>query len=134
MVSISSGNILSGRPCVINGDGHTTRDYVHVDDVARAFVLATERGAGLMNIGTGLGTSVNEIYQLVSNRLGTDLAPVCSRALSGEVRRVVLDNKAARSELGWEPRIGLHEGIITVPDWLRTLVSAYGLVSPGRYG
>ncbi|QOC93470.1 GDP-mannose 4,6-dehydratase [Micromonospora craniellae] len=125
VVSIFAGNILSGRPCVINGDGRTTRDYVHVKDVARAFVLATERGTGLMNIGTGLGTSVNEIHQLVGIRLGTDLVPVRGRALPGEVRRVVLDNTTARTELGWEPRISLDEGIVTVLDWLRTLPAGH---------
>lgn len=121
VVSIFAGTMLSGRPCVINGDGLTTRDYVHVTDVARAFVLATGRGTGLMNIGTGIGTAVNDIYRLLREALGHDLDPVRGPALPGEVRRVVLDIATARAELGWEPRIGLKEGIGTVSDWLRAL-------------
>ena len=63
MVAIFAGRLLNGEPCTIFGAGEQTRDFVFVDDVVDAFVRATEKGGGLlMNIGTGVETSVTDLY------------------------------------------------------------------------
>lgn len=121
VVAIFAGRMLAGRPCVINGDGLTTRDYVHVDDVARAFVLATRHGRGLINIGTGQETSVAEIHQRLQSVLAQTAEPVSGPALPGEVRRVVLDATVANRELGWRPELDLDRGLRSVTDWMRAL-------------
>ena len=64
VVAIFAGRLLTGEPCTIFGDGEQTRDFVYVDDVVDAFVRAAERGGGLViNIGTGVETSVNTLYR-----------------------------------------------------------------------
>lgn len=102
---------LGSKPPTISGDGEQTRDFVHVADVADAFVSATERGGGLINIGTGVETSVLGVLDLVGEALGRRSAPVHGPQHPGEVRRSCLDPTRAWEELGWRPTIGLREGI-----------------------
>ena len=63
VVAIFAERLLAGEPCTIYGDGTQTRDYVFVDDVVDAFARAADRGGGLLiNVGTGIETSVNQLY------------------------------------------------------------------------
>jgi UDP-glucose 4-epimerase len=119
LVAIFAQRMLLGEPCVINGDGKTTRDYVHVSDVARAFVAATERGSGLVNIGSGIDRSVLDMHTALSRAVGYQLPPVFGPPLPGEVWRVRMDVRRAASELGWRATVGLADGMATVIDWLR---------------
>ncbi|HXW77892.1 MAG TPA: NAD-dependent epimerase/dehydratase family protein, partial [Acidimicrobiales bacterium] len=71
VVAIFAGRLLSGEPCLIFGDGKQTRDFVFVDDVVDAFSRAGERGSGLLcNIGTGVETSVNDLYAAMARNAG----------------------------------------------------------------
>ncbi|MGA5430149.1 NAD-dependent epimerase/dehydratase family protein [Streptomyces koyangensis] len=128
VVSIFAGRMLAGLPCVINGDGETTRDYVHVRDVADAFVRAVDRGEGDINIGTGVETSVREIHRTLDEVLGLGHRPQFGPPLAGEVARVALDPARAAEQLGWRPTVGLVEGARSVCDWLRA--EAYGALEP----
>lgn len=114
VVAIFAERMLSGKPCIINGDGLTTRDYVHVTDVAEAFVRAIHRGHGLINIASAQEHSVLEIYDAVRRHVGAAHPPVHSDPLPGEVRRVCLDIVRAADQLDWRPRIGLADGVGTV--------------------
>jgi UDP-glucose 4-epimerase len=120
VIATFAERLLAGLPCRINGDGATTRDFVHVSDVAAAFVAALRRGSGVFNIGTGVETSVLDLHQLLARRLGVDLAPDPGPPLTGEVRRVRLDIARAREHLGWRPTIALPDGLDSVLDWLRS--------------
>ncbi len=100
-----------GAPCTINGDGLTTRDYVYVADVVDAFVRAMTRGCGLINIGTGIETSVCEVYRLAAAQFGTMRPPAYGPALPGEARHIVLDPSLARQALGWRSQVPLPAGI-----------------------
>lgn len=111
VVAIFADRLMSGLPCVVNGDGRTTRDYVHVSDVARAFAAAAERGHGLVNIGSGAESSVMDVHRALCAQLDVDAEPLHGPPLSGEVRRVVLDIRRAEEQLGWRPTIGLTEGV-----------------------
>jgi UDP-glucose 4-epimerase len=77
VVAIFAGNLVAGKSSIINGSGEQTRDHVYVEDVAHANVLALEKGAssGAYNIGTGLQTSVNELYEALRKISGKDLPP-----------------------------------------------------------
>lgn len=120
VIAIFSKRMLNGKPCIINGDGKTTRDYVHVSDVAEAFFLAGQRGSGLINIGTGRETSVNEIHNLLENNIGSSVEATYGPSLIGEVRRVALNIHRAKEQLGWEPEvIDLAGGVGTVVDWIK---------------
>lgn len=119
VVAIFADRLTKGMPGNINGDGLTTRDYVNVADVARAIVLSTRNGQGLINIGTGVGTSVLEIYSLVRNAAHRpDLDPLHGPPLPGEVRAVALDAERANRELGWHPRVKLESGVADVVRWI----------------
>jgi UDP-glucose 4-epimerase len=80
-----------GEPVTINGDGGQTRDFVHVSDVVAANIAAIERDVtGAFNVGTGVETSINEIYRLLARAFGIDSPPRHGPAKAGEQRRSVL--------------------------------------------
>ena len=84
--------MLASEPVTIFGDGNQTRDYVFVDDVVHAFVQAIERGSGkLVNIGTGLESSVNDLFRLLADIIGYEKEPEHGPLPPGELRRIALD-------------------------------------------
>lgn len=119
VVSIFARRMLAGEPCLIHGDGRTTRDYVYVEDVVDAFLRATTRGTGLINIGTGVETSVLDVHRILANHTGVARPAVHTRAMPGEVRRVSLCPDRALNELGWRPRTGIEQGVRMLLSWLR---------------
>ena len=112
---------LRGEPIEIWGDGSVTRDYLHVSDVADA-IPAALRYAGrarVFNIGSGRGTSLNELLALLEATLD---APVARRYLPGrpfDVRENVLSCELARRELGWVANVSLDDGLSRTVVWQR---------------
>jgi UDP-glucose 4-epimerase len=94
VVSIFAKKMLAGKKVVINGDGNQTRDFSYVGDVASWVVHCVTNNYGLnsgaYNVGTGLETSVNDIFNELQRQTGYSLAPVHDKAKEGEVRRVAL--------------------------------------------
>ncbi len=120
VVSIFAGLLLEGKPCTIYGDGTQTRDFVYVDDAVDAFVRAADRGSGLLcNIGTGVETSVNELYQAMADAAGVTTPPTYGPARAGELARSALDPSRAGMHLGWEPWTELSSGVADVLAWAR---------------
>jgi len=120
VVAIFAGRLLSGQACTIFGDGTQTRDFVFVDDVVDAFVRAAERGSGLLaNVGTGVETSVNELYDAMARGAGVDRPAVHAEARPGELARSALDPGRAELYLGWTPWTDLEAGTGAVLDWFR---------------
>ena len=113
VVAIFSGNLAASRTSTINGSGEQTRDYVYVEDVARANVLALEKRAssGAYNIGTGVQTSVNELYEALREISGKDLPPKYGPAKPGEQLRSSVDPTLAARTLGWRPQVSLAAGL-----------------------
>jgi UDP-glucose 4-epimerase len=113
VVAIFCTRLLRGQTCTINGDGKQTRDYTYVGDVAAANLAALERPhvRGHFNIGTGVETSVVDLYERLVRAAGVDAAPVHAPARPGEQRRSCLDASLAARELGWRPTISLDEGL-----------------------
>lgn len=118
VIGIFAQKLLSGEPCVINGDGLMIRDYIHINDAVTALLAAGGRGEGLYNIGTGIETNVLDIFNGLTAILGVNKAPVHGKPLPGDIRRVQLDNSKAERELRWKAKVGLTEGMKTVVDWL----------------
>lgn len=119
VVAIFCSRILSGRTCLIYGDGSQTRDYVYVGDVARANVLALDSKSGSYNIGTGVETSVNELVSELGVASGQVFNTEHAEARAGEVQRISLGADLAEEVLGWEPRVFLDEGIRNTWEWFR---------------
>ncbi len=112
---------LAGRDVEIWGDGSVVRDYVHVADVARAFVLALEyRGAErIFNIGSGQGCSLVELLAVIERAVGHAVPRRHLPARGIDVPSNVLDVTRAQRELGWTPAIALEEGVARTVEWLR---------------
>ncbi len=120
VVAIFSELMLAGRQPTINDDGNQTRDYVFVDDVVHAVALSADKGSGhLLNIGTGLETSVNRIFQLLAAVIGYRGEPRFTPGAGGELRRIALDCEAAGRILGWRPWTHLEDGLAETVAWMR---------------
>jgi UDP-glucose 4-epimerase len=113
VVAIFCANLVAGKTSTVNGSGEQTRDYVYVEDVARANVLALENEvpSGAYNIGTGVETSVNRLYELLLENSGGNLPPRHGPAKPGEQLRSSLDPSLADRVLGWRPEVGLPAGL-----------------------
>ena len=113
VIAIFCDRLLQGQPPVINGDGAQTRDYTYVEDVAAANLAALERPQvqGAFNIGTGVETSVNEVFTRLARAAGFGGPPVHGPARPGEQRRSCLDPARAADDLGWRPSVSLDEGL-----------------------
>jgi UDP-glucose 4-epimerase len=113
VVAIFCNNLAAGKTSTINGSGEQTRDYVYVGDVARADVLALEGEApsGAYNIGTGVETSVNRLYELLLEVSGKELPPQHGPAKPGEQLRSSVDTSLADRVLGWRPEMRLPAGL-----------------------
>jgi UDP-glucose 4-epimerase len=110
--------MLAGEPCTINGDGEQSRDFVFVDDVVHAFVLAADRGANeRLLVGTGQRTSVNQLFRALAAATSYRHEPVHGAAMPGEVRHSALDARKAGRELGWKPWTRLEEGLAATIGW-----------------
>jgi UDP-glucose 4-epimerase len=120
VVAIFCRKMLSGRPCTIYGNGNQTRDFVFVDDVVSAFLDARDRGSGeLINVGSGLELSVNELYSKLAELTSTRFEPIYAEARPGELDRIVIDPAKAAEVLGWSPVIELDEGLKHTVAWFR---------------
>jgi UDP-glucose 4-epimerase len=116
VVAIFCGLAISGGTPTIYGDGLQTRDWVEVSDVVAANLLAADSDiSGAVNIGHGQETSVLDLIEALNAVADPGLAePVFAPARAGEVRRSCLDVTRARTELRWEPRVGLRDGLTKV--------------------
>lgn len=112
VVAIFTSKLLKGEEPVINGDGKQTRDYTFVGDVVRANVLALDYDkSDIFNIGTGKETDVNVLFRKLRDAVGSKAEEKHGPAKAGEQLRSVIDYSKARKTLGWEPKVGLDEGI-----------------------
>ena len=113
VVAIFADRLLRGEPCVINGDGEQTRDFVYVEDVAEAVVRGLERmdATGVINIGTGVETTVNAIYARLARAAGVTRPATHGPAKPGEQRRSALAAGRASRVLGWTTATTLDEGL-----------------------
>jgi UDP-glucose 4-epimerase len=112
VISIFIGKFLAREPVRIDWDGEQTRDYVFVEDVARANLAALDRGSGgCYVIGTGVRTSVNEIYRNLVDLTGFEAPVERGPQRPGDARDAQFDATRARLDLGWTPATSLPDGI-----------------------
>jgi UDP-glucose 4-epimerase len=121
VVAIFLEKMLAGGAPVINGDGLQTRDYVFVEDVARANVLALESDhCGPINVGTAREATVVEVAALLAKSVGFTRPIGHGPAKAGEQRRSVISPALAKQVLGWEPTVQIEEGLAATADWFRS--------------
>jgi UDP-glucose 4-epimerase len=119
VVAIFTRQILEGETPVIYGDGEQTRDFVFAGDVAQANMLALGGPQGTYNIGSGVETSVNDLIRAFARVTGRRIEPEYRPGRAGEVRRIALDARKARKELGWRPAVSLEDGLAQTVEWVR---------------
>ena len=123
VIAIFISRLLSGKPPKINGDGKQTRDYIYVEDVVAANLLALESSyCGCLNIGTGRETDVLTIARLLVDKMESSIEALHGPAKEGEQRRSSLDFSNARELLGWSPRFSFSEGLDRTVDFFHSAI------------
>jgi UDP-glucuronate 4-epimerase len=121
-ITLFARAVLAGRPIRMFGDGSMRRDFTHVDDIVRGILAAVERaptGFRAYNLGSSAPVELRALVRAIGEAAGVE--PVVERAPVplGDVEATCADVSRAREELGWEPRIGLREGLRSVLTWVR---------------
>jgi UDP-glucose 4-epimerase len=120
VVAIFGSLLLEGKVPTIFGDGNQTRDFVYVEDVASAFASVLEKGGGILaNVGTGVETTVNELFEVMASLAGFTGEAEKAPARPGELRRSALDATLLGTTVGWRPSVSLREGLQATIEWIR---------------
>jgi UDP-glucose 4-epimerase len=118
VVAIFMNLLREGGTPKIFGDGTQTRDYVYVADVVAATLAAADHDGAVFNVGTGVGTSVLDLYERIQRAAGIEREAVFAPPRQGELQRSTLDPSRAWRELGWEPKRSLDEGLAETWAWI----------------
>lgn len=122
VINIFLEKLLGGEAPKIFGDGNQCRDFIYVGDVSRACRLALESKASghSVNIGTGRGTTVNELARMLMDKLDSPLVPEYSKIRSEENRFSVADGKLAKEVIGFEPEFRLEDKVPEIIEYKRS--------------
>ena len=125
VIPIFTYRLLRGEPVVIYGDGEQTRDFVNVDDVARANLLAAQAKSvsGVFNIASGVSININQLVEILREVADVPVTVRHDPPRKGEVRDSLADISAAEKGLGYQARVGIHDGLSEYVSWARTELS-----------
>lgn len=120
VVAIFIKNILANKPVTINGEGNQTRDFIYVEDVAEANLIASNSNvSGIFNISTGRGMSINKIHEIIAKSFSSNVkATQKQKNFYGEIKSV-LDNSAFKSKTKWKPKTDIKIGIQHTIDYFK---------------
>jgi len=120
VIAIFTNLLMAGKEPHIFGDGEATRDYIHVSDIVAANMAAMDAPAhSVFNVGTGVQTSVNTLFDVLSKAFGHTDPPIHDPARPGEVRHTYLDCTRLKETTGWVPKYDLPAGIQNTVEWFR---------------
>ena len=121
VVAIFAMAMLGKKSLKIFGTGTDERDYVYVDDVVEAVVKVAERSSlhAPFNIGTGIGTNPNRIFEILADLCDYEEEAVHVAPRDGDIEKIYLDVSKAKSELNWSPQISFEDGLKTTVEWFR---------------
>ncbi|MCK4520279.1 GDP-mannose 4,6-dehydratase [Candidatus Parcubacteria bacterium] len=120
VIAIFCDKMLGNKQPIINGSGKQTRDYVYVDDVVEAGILAfKKKKIGIFNIGTAQETDVNTIFRKIRKLINSDCKEIHVPEKPGEQKTSCLDCSKAKKELGWQPRYDLDKGLKETVEWFK---------------
>jgi UDP-glucose 4-epimerase len=121
VIAIFASRILAGKPIRIDWDGEQQKDYVYVGDIARANIAALTAADGeAINIGDGVGTSVNQLHATIAGAVGRDFQVQHAPKRAGDIRTCVFEIEKAKTVLGWEPAVSLQHGIASTIDFFKS--------------
>ncbi len=119
-------DIKSGRTPVINWDGEQTRDLIHAEDVVKGLIggaESTQYGGEMFLLSTNIETSVNKVFEMICRISNKKVVPKYADKLPGDLRRMVLSYDKAKKAFGFNPKIGIEEGIQRYINWYRKYVN-----------
>lgn len=120
VIAIFTEKLMNQEQPYIHGDGHQTRDYVFVADVVQANMIVFESEAvGTYNVGTSRQTTVNEIFNLIKNHLGSPFVERYSEGFPGQ-EVSCLSNAKLQADFGWLPDLDIKSGIEQTVDWFKS--------------
>lgn len=122
VTAIFSAKMLKGEAPTIFGDGEQLRDYVYVDDIVEANILAMTNAASdnqILNIGSGRGASVNEIFRIIKGATGFAGEAISAPARKGEVCKIYISAERAKKVIGWEPKVSFEDGLKRLVEYQR---------------
>ncbi|WP_434565310.1 SDR family oxidoreductase [Thermoanaerobacterium thermosaccharolyticum] len=120
VISIFIDKMLKGERPVIYGDGNQTRDFIYVKDVAKANLLALEKGDNeIINISTNRSTTINELVEIMNKFMEEPQKPIYKEPRKGDIVHSYLDNKKAKDVLGWKPDYELEDGLKETIEYYR---------------
>ncbi len=120
VVAIFASRLIGRKETIINGDGKQTRDYTFVGDVVRANLLALEyKGSETFNVGTGIETDVNVLFQTLRTILDPSAPERHGPAKPGEQTRSVISFSKIQKALGWSPQVPLKDGLRLTAEYFR---------------
>ncbi|MCM8766887.1 MAG: NAD-dependent epimerase/dehydratase family protein [Candidatus Omnitrophica bacterium] len=118
VIAIFISRILSGKECIIFGDGNQTRDFIYIEDVISANIAFMNNDiTGIFNVGTGIETSVNRIFEIIREKIGKDCKKVYGEEKKGELKRSCLSIEKIKKQINWLPKFSIEEGIEKTVDW-----------------
>jgi UDP-glucose 4-epimerase len=120
VLTIFVTRLLGGQDIIIFGDGEQQRDFIHVSDIVAGTIGATGSAPGTFNLGTGRGTSLNQLAALVLNRLAPGRQPRYGPAQPGELRFSVANIDAARRAFGFAPSRSIERNLDEVIEAVKT--------------
>ena len=121
VIPIFAHRLLHGLSLIIYGDGEQTRDFISVHDVAQANLLAAETSglSGAFNIASGTVITINDLTDLMRDVSGIDTGVEYAPPRKGDVLHSKADISAAQQALGYEPSVGMVEGLTKYMDWAK---------------
>ena len=120
VVAIFLSKMLLGEKVEIYGDGNQIRDFVFISDILDAIELSLKSDVSFTaNIGSAIGVSVNEIFEILSKETLYKNKPVFQTKSSGDIDRIILSNNKAKSDLNWSPKISMEEGLKKTSEWFK---------------
>lgn len=120
VVAVFTDSMLRGQPVTIFGSGEQVRDFVYVEDCARANLLLLENGSGrAYNLGYGVGTTINQLFRELKAITHYELEANYAAERLGEIFKCYLDASRAAEELGWKPTVSLKEGLQLTVNYFR---------------
>lgn len=122
VVPIFINNMLQDRPCIVYGDGEQTRDFTYVEDCVKANLIACKTpgiAGGVYNIACGKQTSINQLFHLLKEILGSDAIPTYEPARAGDVKYSYAAIKKAKTEMQFKPDYRLKKGLKKTVQWYK---------------
>lgn len=120
VIAIFISKMLQDKQVIIYGGGEQIRDFIYVDDVAKASILALDKGRnGVFNIASGIEVSINDLYEILRMKLSADAFPVYDERRKGDIDKMLLDVSRAKEMLGWSAKVGLEGGLDKTIEYFR---------------